>query len=205
MPGRLTTVIKGTFIGATETELGKADKALLKQWLKDNEDMQLDHKGMALKYEVLTEPMTKHTDEFFENGPGAFFPDLDVKTKKDVVRGAAIQALRLSLYESFVDGVPGPEREEPKPIVGYWFAGGPAFEAYVCDSLHEVHMILVTPDPLPVLKPPPAQHSRDEAMWLVASPGRAEAIRERAPDYDYEDPEPMPAGLAAVCQRVKSY
>ena len=201
MPGSLTTIVKGTVCGKTDEKLQAATKELLTKWLGDFEDSSQSLKDIAKKYGVMATAQDKHFDHFFSNGAGAFFPEIRDEVKSDVVRGAFIQGLRLSLYSS-----PGVPRSAPKPVIMYWIAGGPAFEAYVSDSVEEVHIILMTPDPTPELVPPtnPAD-TRDEPIWIVATPNRTEAIRKRGLHYTYKTPESMPSGIGIECQQIKSY
>lgn len=218
MPGRLTTVVKGTFCRTTERKLHEADIAKLKQWLQALEKTTDDVDAIGKLFGVLDPNGQKHYDEFFKNGSGCFFPELEPKLKSDVVRAAFIQALRLSIYEvrpGKDSTLPnGKERSVRRPIFFYWIAGGPAFEAYVADAAgptgdadpaSQVHLLLLTPDPTPTLIPPAdPQKVRDEPIWVIASPGRVAAIRDRGP-YTYEPPEPLPGGLDAECQLTKSY
>ena len=206
MPGRLTTVVKGSFCSSTDSQLRKwvssNDIPKLKAWLADFENLGKSLEEIGVQWDVIGAAQLPHCAEFFGNEAGCFFPNLDEALKRDVVRGAFIQALRASVYRSYESKDDNEEREEAKPIVLYWIAGGPAFEAYVSDSEKEVHVLLLTPDPVPALYPPAS--SRDEPIWVIAGPAYAEAIRARA-KYAYEPIEPMPAGLAIECQKIKSY
>jgi hypothetical protein len=215
MPGRLTTVVKGTFCASTDAHVNKVvgdqDKARLRAWIDALEDTGKTLKQTGIDFGVMVgggsseaQKQAKHFDEFFGSGIGSFFPEINDQIKVDVVRGAFIQGLRASLYERYVSPTDNQERATLKPVSVYWIAGAPAFEAYVADSVAEVHVLILTPDPTPDLVPPPLADSRDERIWLVACPGRADAIRKRA-SYNYSALEPMPAGIGIECQKIKSY
>lgn len=211
MPGRVTTLVKGTFCGKADSEIRSLvdsnNLPKLGEWLADYDNLDMPLEDIAEKWLVMdgSDDQRKHFREFFENGDGCFFPDIPEELKRSVVRGAFIQAMRLCIYESYGPKGPGPQREHAKTVVLYWIAGGPTFEAYVCDSQHEIHVMILTPDPTPALTP--KEEFRVEPQWLVASPSYSQAIRSRAPEYPWKEtpPEPMPEDIGVENQKVFSY
>jgi hypothetical protein len=204
MPGRLTTITKGTF-------LGNADDQLLTPTLDHLRWFESD-KGLTKigqDNEVIEPGAEGHSDdEFFGSDPNkAFFPDIPSDETQDIVRGAYIQALRLSLYKNYADRE---LRERPKPVVSYWIVTGPAgegesrFEAYTIDSGLEVHVFIVTPDPQNAPTPPTAEYSIDERIWLTGTQAWVDEVKARAP-YGYADPVDLGRHDKAVCQQVKGY
>jgi hypothetical protein len=207
MPGRLTTLVKGTFCGKTDTELRRwvNDIPKLKEWLTNLKDLTMTLEDIGIKWEILDDTnqgQLAHCAEFWGNGQGCFFPDLAESLKRGVVRGAFIQGLHASIYKKDANGN-DVQRSEALPVVVYWIAGGPAFEAYVSETLREIHVMLLTPDPTPELKVPSS--GQQEPIWLVASPEYVRAIKARAPNYPYEPAETLPNGIGVECQQIMSY
>jgi len=225
MAGVLTNVVKGQLLGHADSRLQKRGETPadykdrlneLLGWLKTGKAAlsMLKHattltvKGDDRKVAETPEEQ-KHTDvEFFgTNAAKCFFPGLLPNTPDDMVRGAYIRAIELAL------GPPLPLRPA-KPIVSYWIINGrkdtdpDGFEAFVAETEHEVHVLLLTP--MPVNVPDPPAVGRTEDMYIVSTTTRIQDIDKKWPQtagYGHPRPKiPMPGTTAGVeCLQVMGY
>jgi len=223
MAGVLTNVIKGSMLGnadirlscrkdAGETPAAYLDRLVeLRQWFVDG----LPHDQHGVKRathgkdeKVISPGQEPHAkDEFFGTDPKkCFFPNLLGDVEDQIVRGAYIRAIEQAIANPNIepDGSP-----VPKPIVSYWIVTGredgklDCFEAFVALSGLEVHVLLLTPDPVNVPKPP--ANGIPEDMVVVSSNDRIKVIKDGYP-AGYPNTEFPLAGTHGVgCLLVAGY
>jgi hypothetical protein len=219
MPGFLTNVVKGGFCGRSDTRLSRraSESAAefrqrleeLRNWLTSGDDLHViaEKKTSVGKDEVVIRNSVdrRHSkDEFFGNAPNVcFFPtSLGIDAGR-IVRGAFIRALDLALSP--------PTPTSPKPIVTYWVVTGrtdgaaDAFEAFVAETGAEVHVLLLTPEPVNVPAPPPGGDIHED-MYVVATTPRIQTIQQKFKDAKYPVlAVPLPGTTGVECLQVMGY
>jgi hypothetical protein len=219
MPGFLTNVVKGGFCGRSDvrlsrraaestTEFRQRLEQLRARFVAGDDLSDIAEKKLAVGKDelVIRNPVEKaHSkDEFFgSNAALCFFPKTSNNDVGQIVRGAFIRALDLALAPA----LPKP----PKPIVSYWVVTGradgapDAFEAFVAETEAEVHVLLLTPEPVNVPKPPAGGDMR-EKLYVVATIPRIQAIEQefKKPGYPVI-PVPLPGTAGVKCLQVIGY
>jgi len=210
MSGRLSTVVRGRFIEATDQALRNPSEALLRKVealaAKDIAKFSRENLGHPAD-----EKAVHHAEkEFFGDDPdkASFRGDgiPDGEGKRAIHHASLVQALRVALYKDPDAEKPHQKREKPLPIVTYWISGGQKYEIYVALSStdQEVHVLIVTPPPGTEAKPPPT--GRLENIWVVASDERIEELRKKVPDtYRLPPSFQIPGATGAHLQKVMSY
>lgn len=109
----------------------------------------------------------------------AFWPDAPAN-KADILRAAYIKAIELA-----TEPLPA---APAKPIVTYHIKGlaKDVFEVAVAATVHEVHILWMTPHaPMPSTPPGTLPPLQEQDLWLVGSSERLAAVRARYPGLGY--------------------
>ena len=219
MPGFLTNVVKGGFCGRSDQRLSHhpvetvADFRKRLELLRDRfvkgiplEEIAGQLVGVGHDELVARNPVdiAHSKDEFFGDDPArCFFPNMPGDSEDEIVRGAFIRALDIAL-------LPAPP-SAPKPVVTYWIVTGradgasDAIEAFVAETEAEVHVLLLTPEPVHVPKPPPGGDIR-EKMYVVATTQRIQEIGQGFQQVGYPAiPVTVPGTTGVGCLQVIGY
>jgi hypothetical protein len=218
MPGGFTDVSKGLMMERSDQRLSQQPGETVKEYRSRLEKLLsmfkskmplTEHSKTLLdigrdQVTSSTPQLEKHVrDEFFgQNQGAAFFPNVPPRDVEEIVRGGFIRAIEISLATK--------APKSPKPIVGYWVIAnrqdseGDVFEVFVAETPREVHVLMLTPKPAPALKPPGANKSRAELMWVVSTKKRVNAIANSYPgDYKKTFVDVDAEGVA--CVQVMGY
>jgi hypothetical protein len=220
MPGFLTNVVKGGFCGRADERLsrlqtqGETASDFRKRLGRLRDHFVAGkplHEIAGQKVATVDELVVrnpgdqKHSkDEFFgDNAAQCFFPLMAGDSEDNIVRGAFIRALDLAL------AVPAPG--SPKPIVTYWIVTGradgapDAFEAFVAETAAEVHVLLLTPEPVNVPAAPPGGEIVED-MFVVATNQRIQQITQKFQQPSYSViPVVVPGVVGVGCLQVVGY
>ena len=219
MPVALTNVIKGTMIVRSDQRLRLREgesigecRARFRELLagfQGGEEL-VDHAknrvaiGDDLPMATNASNETHTRDEFFGNGPDAFFPVMGGHRQDQIVRAGYIRAIEQALGSD--------PALAPKPIVTYWILNGrqetdpDAFELYVAETPNEVHVMILTPRPAHVPTPPSARHERIEDMWVVSTSHHIKHIAEEVYPRGYtREYAPVDGTSGVDCLRVVSF
>jgi hypothetical protein len=200
--GTITNVVKGKMLenadarlrlrvdaGETPDDYVARMEELLR-WYSDPDVKMMEHIDHASSMTsagkdhlvAMDDPQKIHTrDEFFGDGPKAYFPDIPGDVEDQVVRAGYITALQLALQTAKAGSI--------KPIVSYWIITdlpSDKMETFVSETEREIHVMILTPRPVKDFTVR-EEDAIPEDMFVVSTKKRINEIVEYYPEIYAED------------------